>query len=115
LSIFIILLHYIDNQLVMLPLKSDSSHSCSPISSNCVIWQGPDIPCLELCNGDTITDIVYKLAVDYCVVKDSLDVKDLDISDLLTACGTNTPAPQEKSIVKILEIMIDKINCLSNQ
>ena len=99
----------------MIPSKSNlSKESCSPISSNCVIWQGPDIPCLNLCNGDTVSDILYKLAEDYCKFKESLDVQDLDITDLLSACGTNTPAPQEKSIVKILEIIIEKINCLSN-
>ena len=100
----------------MTPSKSNlSKDTCSPISSNCVIWQGPDIPCLNLCNGDSVSDVLYKLAEDYCAFKDSLDVKDLDITPLLSSCGTNTPAPQEKSIVKILEIMIDKINCLSSQ
>jgi hypothetical protein len=99
----------------MIPSNSNlSKENCSSISSNCVIWQGPDIPCLNLCNGDSVSDVVYKLAEDYCNFKDSLDVEELDITDLLTACGTNTPAPQEKSIVKILEIMIDKINCLSS-
>ena len=99
----------------MIPSKSNlSKENCSPISSNCVIWQGPDIPCLNLCTGDTVSDILYKLAEDYCKFKESLDVQDLDITDLLSACGTNTPVPQDKSIVKILEIIIDKINCLSN-
>lgn len=99
----------------MKPVRSSSEkENCLPISSNCVIWQGPDIPCLNLCNGDTVSDILYKLAEDYCKFKESLDVQDLDITDLLSACGTNTPAPQDKSIVKILEIIIDKINCLSN-
>lgn len=100
----------------MIPKDSSSAkHDCSHTSSNCVVWEGPDIPCLKLCNGDTISDVVYKLAKDYCEFKESLNIEHLDISDLLSACGTNTPQPQEKSIIKILEIIIDKINCLSNQ
>ena len=36
------------------------------ISSNCVIWQGPDISCIDLCNGDTISEVVFKLATEVC-------------------------------------------------
>ena len=25
------------------------------------IWDGPTIPCLKLCHGDVVSDIVYKL------------------------------------------------------
>ena len=47
----------------MKPLNLDNK-PCSPISSNCVIWQGPDIPCIKLCTGDTVSDVVAKLATD---------------------------------------------------
>ena len=35
----------------MKPLNLDN-RPCSPISSNCVIWQGPDITCIKLCTGE---------------------------------------------------------------
>jgi hypothetical protein len=99
----------------MIPKDSNlSKENCSHTSSNCVIWEGPDIPCLHLCKGDSVSDVVYKLAEDYCTFKESLNTEHLDISDLLSACGTNTPAPQEKSIIEILRIIIEKIKCLSN-
>ena len=43
----------------MKPLNLDNS-PCSPISSNCIVWQGPDIPCIHLCTGDTISDVVNR-------------------------------------------------------
>ena len=51
----------------MLPVGSNNkSTPCSVISSNCVSWQGPDIPCIGLCKGDTVTDVVAKLGELLC-------------------------------------------------
>ena len=41
----------------MIPTNSNNLTNCDPISSNCVIWQGPDLPCVEICTGDTISDV----------------------------------------------------------
>lgn len=43
-----------------------NKETCSPVSSNCVIWQGPNIPCLNLCKGATVTEVVYELATKFC-------------------------------------------------
>lgn len=73
----------------MKPLNLDNK-PCSPISSNCVIWQGPDIPCIKLCTGDTVSDVVGKLATELCTVLDTLNVTNYDLSCFnLTACGPN--------------------------
>lgn len=42
------------------------NRNCIPQSSDCVIWQGPDIECLDLCYGDNITTVLYKLALLVC-------------------------------------------------
>lgn len=63
----------------MKPLNLDNS-PCSPISSNCVVWQGPDIPCINLCKGDTVSDVVYKLAEELCCVLTILDINSYDLS-----------------------------------
>lgn len=73
----------------MKPLNLDNS-PCSPISSNCVIWQGPDIPCIKLCAGDTVSDVVFKLATELCAIMETLDVTNYDLSCFnLVACGPN--------------------------
>ena len=50
----------------MIPSNNGKVEPCSHISSNCVIWQGPDISCINLCNGDTVSDVVAKLATELC-------------------------------------------------
>ena len=51
----------------MLPVGSNNkSTPCSVVSSTCVSWQGPDIPCIGLCKGDTVTDVVAKLGELVC-------------------------------------------------
>jgi hypothetical protein len=63
------------------PLNA-ASETCNPISSNCVIWQGPDIKCLDLCKGDTISMVIFKLACLVCSLKDQLNVDDYDLTCL---------------------------------
>lgn len=72
------------------PLNYDEK-GCSPISSNCVIWQGPDIECLNLCRGDTVSDVVYKLALEICDLLVLTDVDTYDISCFQsTLCAPTT-------------------------
>lgn len=73
----------------MKPLNANSQ-SCDPISSNCVIWGGPDIECIKLCKGDTVTEVVYKLATELCLVMDTLDITNYNeaLSCFnITSCG----------------------------
>lgn len=86
----------------MKPLNLDNS-PCSPISSNCVIWQGPNIPCIKLCTGDTITDVVYALAMQLCDIVDAVNISTLDLDCLEITTGTPT------NINQLLQILIDKI------
>ncbi len=60
-------------------------------SSNCVIWDGPDIDCIKLCKGDSISDVTYKLAVELCKIMDMLKVSNYDLSCLdIQACAPTT-------------------------
>jgi hypothetical protein len=52
-------------------IKKQKYHTS--ISSNQVIWDGPDIPCIDLCKGDTVTEVVYKLANELCKVVEDLN------------------------------------------
>lgn len=92
----------------MKPLNYDNS-PCSPISSNCVIWQGPDIPCIKLCTGDTISDVVFKLATELCTVLDTLNVTNYDLTCFnLTACGPN-------DFQALIQFLIDRICALQTE
>ena len=90
----------------MKPLNLDN-RPCSPISSNCVIWQGPDIPCIKLCTGDTVSDMVAKLGTELCTIMDQLNVSNYDLSCLdLTGC-----APADfKGLIQLLITRICELN-----
>lgn len=91
----------------MKPVNLDSK-PCSPTSSNCVIWQGPDIPCINLCKGDSISDITYKLATELCTVLDYLNVANYD----LTCFNINSCGPDD--FTKLLQFIIDRVCALEN-
>ena len=98
----------------MLPTKSNTADKgCSPVSSNCVIWQGPDLSCINLCNGDAISDVVYKLATQLCTVQTSFDLSTLDLSCLVSFCSATNPAPTNKTLSAVLDFIIDKVCCLN--
>jgi len=74
----------------MKPLNFDNS-PCSPTSSNCVIWSGPDLPCISLCQGDNITNVVEKLAIELCNVLDTLNINSYDLECFnLVNCAPQT-------------------------
>jgi hypothetical protein len=86
----------------MKPVNSNKE-GCSPISSNCVIWQGPDIECINLCKGDTVTDVVYQLATELCTILDQTNVDVYDLSCL------NLLQQDPADFQKLIQLLIDKI------
>jgi len=70
----------------MKPLNADDP-GCNYTTSNCVIWQGPDIPCIKLCKGDTVSIVIAKLATELCAIMDTLKISSYDLSCFnLTTC-----------------------------
>jgi hypothetical protein len=86
----------------MKPLNLDNK-PCSPISSNCVVWQGPTLDCIDLCTGDTISDVVAKLAEELCTILDQTNVSNYDLSCLgITSCGP-------VDFKALIQLLIEKI------
>ncbi len=86
----------------MKPINLDES-GCAPLSSNCVIWQGPDIECIKLCKGDTVSDVVYKLALELCEIMDTLNITNYDLTCL------NLGSCEPKDFQELIQLLIDKI------
>ncbi len=86
----------------MKPLNRDEN-GCTKISSQCVIWDGDNIPCLKLCKGDSISEVTFKLATQLCIV-----LKDLDISSYDLSCF-NLQGCSPKDFIQLLQLIIDKI------
>lgn len=86
-----------------LPTNQAKGQGCNPVSSNCVIWQGPDIPCINLCHGDSVTDVVAKLATELCDILDTLDIKTYDIDCFKPIC------PDPENFHDLIQFLITKV------
>jgi hypothetical protein len=94
-----------------LPIQpKDTQAGCNPVSSNCVIWQGPDIPCITLCNGDSISDVTYKVATEICTLVDqlSLTTPGFDLSCFPPIC------PKPENIHDLIQFILDQLCDLQN-
>ena len=91
----------------MKPLNLDNK-PCSPVSSNCVVWQGPTIECIKLCTGDTVSDIISELATELCTILDQTNVSNYDLSCLnINNCGP-------LDFKALIQLLIEKICELQN-
>lgn len=87
-----------------LPIQpKDTQASCNPISSNCVIWQGPDIPCLTLCKGDSISDVTYKIATELCTLIEQLSIENFDLTCFNAIC------PKPENINDLIQFILDTL------
>ncbi len=94
----------------MKPLNFDDK-GCNYTSSNCVIWQGPDIPCIKLCKGDSVSDVIHKLATELCSVLDTLDINTYDITCLGFACA---PTTFHQFLQNLINIICELQDCCEN-
>lgn len=83
-----------------------TTQPCVPISSNCVVWQGPDIACINLCAGDTVTDVVYKLATELCQL---IDTTGIDMESINSLCLLSDGATAPTTPEGLFQLIIDKL------
>jgi hypothetical protein len=93
----------------MLPINKKDTMPCTPISSNCVIWQGPDIECINLCNGDTVSDVVAKLATELCALINATCECNPDLTDLDLNCIPSANVPDPTNLVDVLNGIIIQV------
>jgi hypothetical protein len=87
-----------------LPIQPTNTQAgCNPVSSNCVIWQGPDIPCITLCNGDSISDVTFKVATELCDLVKQLDIQFFDVSCFSPIC------PKPENIHDLIQFILDQL------
>jgi hypothetical protein len=73
--------------------------------STCIVWTGPEIPCLDICAGDSLNDLVHALAEKICSSATSSDLSTLSLQCLVDKL--NATIPTEKNILNILQVLID--------
>ena len=89
----------------MKPTNAEET-GCSPISSNCVIWQGQDLPCIKLCKGDTVSIVIAKLAAELCSLIDTFKLENYDL-----ACLNLGDCPPE-DFQELIQLLIERICAL---
>lgn len=89
------------------PISTPGSNrdNCPKISTACVIWQGPDIPCINLCAGDSIDEVVFKLATLLCDITENV----LDVSSLEFSCLVQAGAQNPQTLLQVLQLIITKV------
>ena len=93
----------------MIPTSSSATtNGCDNISSNCVIWQGPDIACIDLCNGDTVSEVVAKLATEVCDLITNGVSSNPSLTGLNLDC-LNIPGVTPTTLVPVLQAMVVQI------
>ena len=98
----------------MIPTSSSiSTNGCDNISSNCVIWQGPDIACINLCSGDSVSEVVSKLATEVCTLITSGVTANPNLTGLDLTC-LNIPGTTPTQIVPVLQAMVVQICANTN-
>lgn len=100
----------------MIPTRSNSydKAGCTPTSSNCIIWQGPDLSCINLCNGDSISKVIYKLATELCALQNAagIDLSELDW-DCIVSNGGGEVAP-DILVKDAIQLLITK-SCANSE
>jgi|TARA_R110001592_G_scaffold54388_5_gene166404 hypothetical protein len=90
----------------MIPNNSNSTNGCAETSSNCVIWQGPDLPGINLCNGDTISNVIFNLATELSnttTTSPGVDIATINQACLVQRYGT------ANNIQVLISNIIDKL------
>lgn len=86
-----------------IPININKGQGCNPVSSNCVVWQGADIPCINLCKGDSITDVTAKLAKELCDILDTLNIDTYDLTCFSPIC------PDPENFHDLIQFLITKV------
>jgi len=96
----------------MIPTSNGNTSPCDPVSSNCVIWQGPEIACINLCKGDTVSTVIAKLAEEVCDLVSETCECNPDLTGLDLSC---IPAPPQANptLEQYLQAIIDYICSLA--
>ena len=57
----------------------------SIISSEMVLWEGPNIPCIDLCTGEKVSSVIAKIGTELCnIVTDINELQNLDYTCMIS-------------------------------
>jgi len=91
--------------------SSLSLETCPPTTTNCVSWQGPDIPCLGITTGCSITPIMQTFATNICTLVGEVDMSSI----IIPACLTQAWATQDPTILNFINLLLQESCTLQSE
>lgn len=85
------------------------TENCIPSPSSCVEWNGGEIEFLNICDGDSLNNVVWELVNKVKEVSDD-DISSFDVDSLSEIC--NKKAPLTVTMSSILDLLKDNQICL---
>jgi len=73
-------------------------------TTSCVEWSGGDFPCLQVCTGDSLTDLQTSVLTKLCEVLGGVDMTSVILPDCLKAAW-NTEDP---TILNFIQFLLDE-------
>lgn len=95
----------------MKKLNKCEVENCIPTPASCVEWNGGDIEFLGICNGDSLTNLMWEVITKLEDVAGE-DLSQFDIDSLIDIC--NLRAPNEITLLSILNLIRDNQICLKD-
>lgn len=90
------------------PTNTSINKGCGdPTTTECVFWEGENIPCLGIERGQSISISIKNVADEVCAIKDMLDLSDIDLKCVFDLC-LSCPEP-EKTLKIVLQLLINKV------
>lgn len=105
----------------MQPIKSNiaTTGKClNPVTTKCVIWDGPDITCLDgttLCKGQSVETTLYTLATKLCEIYTALSLEDINVCINGINDGTSVSIGSTSSIQEVFSAIIKKVCTLNDR
>lgn len=105
----------------MQPIKSNitSTGKClNPVTTKCVVWDGPDITCLDgttLCKGQNVETTLYTLATKLCEIYTALSLEDINTCINGIQDGSSVSIGPTSSIQEVFSAIIKKVCKLDNR
>jgi len=79
--------------------------SLKNINQDCILWEGENLPCINVCKGDTLTTTVHELASLVCKQYDAVkSLKDLNLFCLDKSCIN---CLEDKVIKDYIQMLLD--------
>lgn len=85
--------------------RKQGNVNCIETVTSCSIWDGPELRCLDICKGDSLNDTIFAIAQKICAVTASDDLSTLSLQCLIDKL--NATVPTEKSLINILQLLVD--------